>query len=383
MKKSLILITIIVLISFKAFSTPFSEGKDLFKSNRVEEASLLFEEALITNPTVDVYKYLSECYNILELHEDEALVLEEAVSSNIGEASYFNFKLGNAYYLIGDYKNALNSYLEVLKLKNGFVNETFLNIANVSVELKLYSSAIDNYTKFLELEPNSSQKRKIIKMIFLLKKEYKEQISEIEAQQKLDEEARLAAELEKQQDDEKRLEQLNNIENLESEREIRSRELEEQRLLYANAEKSLLEDREDFEIAEEKVLNPPDPDIEAQRKLLQLREEELNGREAELSLAEQSLKDAEDALNKTREELMESNIQAPKNLEYTDSNRVKTEEELKLEEAERAKKEERLRQESVMSDILQSLEKIGENAKGINASSEDAYDELEGSGIDE
>lgn len=383
MKKCLFFTTYLVLISFRTFSTPYSEGKDLFTKNRISEATLLFEEALITNPTVDVYKYLAECYNIMELHDDEALVLEEAVSVGLGESSYFYFKLGNAYYLINDYSNALNSYLKVLELKNGYINETFLNIANVSVDLKLYASAIDNYTKYLELEPNSSQKRKIIKMIFLLKKEYKEQINQLEVQQKLDEEERLASETLKKQDDEDRLEQKIKIDNLESEREIKARELEEQRLLYQNAEQSLLDDIEEFEIAEEKVVNPPDPDIESQRKLLELREQDLNEREAKLTLAEQALNDAEENLNKTREELMESNIQAPNNLEYTDSSRVKTEAELEQEEAERAKLEERKRQESVMSDILQSLEKIGENAKGINASSEDAFDELEGSDIDE
>ena len=54
-----------------------------------------------------------------------------------------------------------------------------------------------------------------------------------------------------------------------------------------------------------------------------------------------------------------------------------------LEEFNRKKKEEEERQQALMNEILQSLEKIGENAQGINASTEGVYDELEGSDIDE
>lgn len=383
LKKYSFLVTILILSSFNLFSTPFSEGKELFEKNSVEEAVFLFEESLITAPTVDVYKYLAECYNILGMHDDETLVLEEAIFMEVGELSYFHFKLGNAYYLIEDYSNALNSYLKVIELKSGYINDAFLNIANVSVELELFSSAIDNYTKYLELDPETSQKRKIIKMIFLLKRAYKEQITQLEIEQRVAEEARLASEMENHKEEESRLEKMSQIDNLESEREIRTRELEEQRLLYENAEQSLLEDIEDFEIAEEQVLNPPDPDIESQRKILELREEELNEREIKLNVAEQALHDAEAELARMRDELMASNVQAPSDAEYTDSLRVKTEEELMEEELVRVKQEERQRQEAVMSDILESLEKIGENAKGINAGSEDAYDELEGSDIDE
>lgn len=379
MKKFLYTIVILIIFPLNCYSlNTFDEGKALFEKNSVEEAVTLFEEALVTQPSKDVFKYLAESYNILGQFEDEILVLEEALSTEIGDPSYFNFKLGNAFYLVGDYKYALESYLKVLDLNKDYVSETFLNIANVSVELGLYSSAIDNYSKYLELEPSSSQKRNIIKMIFMLKKAHKEQLALSEEQNKLDEELRQAKADEAQRLEEARLEKTGANETLAADREQRARELDEERLMYAMEEEALREDKKEFEIAEEKVLNPPDPDIEEQRRQLQLREQELLSREQKVLESENALKEAEIALEQSN---LESKVQEP---------RIKTEEELaeeqrarELEEFTKKKIEEEKRQQLLMNDILQSLEKIGENAKGINATSEDAFGELEGSGIDE
>ena len=365
------------MISFS--ESAFQEGKELFEKNRVEEAVYLFEEALITKPSKDVYKYLAECYNILGMHEDETLVLEEAISNEVGELSYFNFKLGNAYHLTGNYKDALDSYLEVLTLNKGYVNESFLNIANVSVELKLYTGAIDNYTKYLELERDSSQKRKIIKMIFILKKLHKEQLEILEDEKKVAETIRLTKEEEDRKLEEDRLSKSAFSEKLEAEREAKTRELEEDRMLYASEEQSLLDDRKEFEIAEQKVVNPPDPDIEEQRMQLKLRENDLIERERKMLETEAALKETEKELEQSRYEA-----------EIREATRPKTEEEIlaeqkqkELDEFAKKKKEEEMKQQALMNDILQSLEKIGENAKGINAESEGAFGELEGSDIDD
>ncbi len=382
MKKFVFFVTISIIFPIILFSaSAFQEGKELFENNSVEEAVYLFEEALITKPSKNVYKYLAECYNILGMHEDETLVLEEAVSNDVGDSSYFNFKLGNAYHLTQDYKNSLDSYLEVLTLNKGYVNESFLNIANVSVELQLYPNAIDNYTKYLELEPGSTQKRKIIKMIFILKKLQKEHLELLEEEKKVNEAVRLAKEEELRKLEEERLSKSAFNEKLESDREAKARELEEERMLYASEEQSLLEDRKEFEIAEDKVENPPDPDIEEQRRQLQLREDELNERENRILESESALKEAEKALEQSR---YESEVQTPA------EPKIKTEEEIladqrekELEDFTRQKIEEEKRQQALMNDILQSLEKIGENAKGINAESEGAFGELEGSDIDE
>lgn len=379
MKKFVYFAIITVIFSMVSFSeTAFKEGKDLFEKNSVEDAVYLFEEALITKPTKDVYKYLAESYNILGMHEDETLVLEEAISEAVGDLSYFNFKLGNAYHLIGNYKNALDSYLEVLTINKEYVTESFLNIGNVSVELELYPNAIDNYTKYLELEPESSQKRKIIKMIFILKKLHKEQLEILEEENKAEEALRSAKDEEALKLDEDRLSKSAYSEKLEAEREARARELEENRMLYASEEQSLLNDKREFEIAEQKVVNPPDADIEEQRIELRLREKELIEREKKLTDAESALRDAEEALEQSR---YESQVQEPK---------VKTEEEIiaeqeakELQEIAKKKTAEEKRQQALMNDILQSLESISENAKGISAESENAFGELEGSDIDE
>lgn len=375
MKKFIgVLYIFFIPVLFLWSASPLKEGIELFEENNVEEAVYLFEEAIITDPSEDAYKYLSESYNILGMHEDEVLVLEEAVLNGEGDLSWFYFKLGNAYHLIGDYKGALDSYLEVITLKKSFVNETFLNIANVSVELKLYPNAIENYTKYLELEPNSNQKRKIIKMIFLLKREYKAELARKEEEKKLEDDLQYQQNLEIEQQEKSRLAMMQETESMETEREARARALAEERSMYENAERMLLSDQADFKLAEEQVVNPPDPEIEAQRVLLQEREQDLLEREQKLIEAEEALRVTEQNIEERRTEVLK---------EVVNTTVIQTEESIAQEELLRLKREEELRQQALMDDILQSLEKIGENAKGISASSESAFGELEGSDIDE
>lgn len=387
MYKFFFLIFFMFFISFQPFSqSSFDSGKELFRQNSVEEALYLFEEALITNPTQDVYKYLAESYSILEMYEDEVLVLEDALANNVEDQSYFYFKLGNAYYSTGNYKGALDSYLKVITLKKSFLSEAFLNVANVSVELKLYSSAIDNYTKYLELKPNSTQKRKIIKMIMLLKKAHRDDESRkleearLKAEEeRLAEEQKLAEEMEQKAVEEEKARKIAENQRLEAERELKARELEEERLLFDQEQKALEEDQRQLAIDEEKVINPPDPDIEAQKRALQLREQELMEREQQVVENEKALREAEDDLAKNLKAIEEFN---EPELSAEELKRVE-EEKRERAELERLKLEEEARQQALMNDILESLDKIGENAKGISASSEGAFGELEGSDIDE
>lgn len=385
MYKFVFLTFLLIFTTFNSFSqSSFSKGKDLFKNDNVEEALDYFEEAIITNPTNEVYKYLGESYSILGMYDDAVLVLEEAVSNSVGEKPYFYFKLGNAYYSAGNYKGALNSYLQVITMRKAYLSEAFLNVANVSVELKLYPSAIDNYTKYLELEPNTPQKRKIIKMILLLKKEHKayeaqklEEARKKEEEARLREEERLAKEEEERRLQEERARTIAENQRLEAEKELRAKQLEEEKLMLNRDQQTLHDDQNQLAIDEAKVLNPPDPVIEGRKADLQEREQELLDREMKIIEDLKALEEAEKQLELNKEAL--SNIPQ------------KSEEELRLEEEARLERErqetlrleEEARQQALMNDILESLDKIGENAKGINATSEGAFGELEGSDIDE
>jgi len=309
------------------FSDTFLQGKELFEANDVVTALNYFEDALAFSPTAEVYKYLSESYTILGLYDDAVLVLEEALLTVTEERAYFYFKLGNAYYSIGNYQSALDNYLEVITLNKEFTGDAFLNVANVAVELKLFQIAIDNYTKFIELSPNDPQRRKIARLILLLKKNLRE--DEAEAQKLAQTQADI--------------------------------EMEKERL--DKEARDLDTEKEDLKNREELVLNPPDPEIEQQKLDLAKKEEELK-------LWEETIKRREEELEaeKLKLTMEKEKSSIPENV----TNNIQG-----LEEPEN------LKHKAIMSDILKSLEKIGENAKTIGASSEDVIDDLEGSDIDE
>jgi len=181
----------------------FERGEELFMKNKPEEAVTMLEAAINEDPGNEkVYLYLGIVYEQLGDHEKAISVLEAGIEVTDSMDSQFLFNLGNNYYALGKYEEAVNTYTRALKEKPGRA-EALLNRANAYMKLEKRQDALKDYKRYIVLKPLDSQKSKIEKVIAILEQRITE-----ERQKKIEEEAkRLAEERSKEEEEKKRLEE--------------------------------------------------------------------------------------------------------------------------------------------------------------------------------
>jgi len=141
---------------------------DLFMYNKPAEALPLFETALRQSPDDgDLYLYLATCYEQLGDIEASIRTFEQGLSRAGGKKTHFLHNLGNNYYKLEQYDQALKMYNQALQA-NSRLPGPYLNRANIFVRQGDYMEAIADYRVFLNLEPNTEQRENIEKMINLL-----------------------------------------------------------------------------------------------------------------------------------------------------------------------------------------------------------------------
>ena len=121
-----------------------------------------------------------------------------------------SFNQGNSYYAMGDYENAAKSFTLALSADPKFTR-ALLNRANSYLMAQKYSETINDYERFIVMEPNDVQRPKIEELLALLKRELVRQEEEArmlaeEAARLAEEEKRMAEELARQREEEERLE---------------------------------------------------------------------------------------------------------------------------------------------------------------------------------
>lgn len=103
--------------------------------------------------------YLGEVYMTIEDYENAQLYWEKANGNK--KNPDFSFKKGWVLFLIKDYENALQAFLETEKLKEEsgqFIGgDLYWNIGNIYEQLSNNEAAQLNYTRAVELSQNSEQ----------------------------------------------------------------------------------------------------------------------------------------------------------------------------------------------------------------------------------
>ncbi len=237
-----VLMFLIVLIPSYAYPQSFDEGESLFRQDKTELAIPLLQRSLLDGSSKPaVYNYLGISYMKTGQIQKalDTFVEGTTVAGTDKRSLYYN--AGTAAYLIPDFEKA-KEYFSFAIVADPSYADAYINRGNTNVQLRQYTDAIDDYNKFLLLDPNSEQRTDVIRMIAAL-------TAEIEFQNQ--EEQRIAAEQQRLAEEQKRIEE-------EQERlaaEEAARVAEEQRLLEEERQRIAAEQAAEEEARRQKILD--------------------------------------------------------------------------------------------------------------------------------
>ena len=195
----------------------FAQGEALLRENKPLEAAAVLRSSLNQNPdNPQTYLYLAIAYEQLGRNEEAVGVLERSLGVTGVPRARASFNMGNNLWAMGRADDAMDAYNQAITAAPNFA-PAYLNRANASVVLEDYDQAIADYGRYLELEPNSSQRAEIERMIAALaseieaerirrEEEARRRREEEERRRREEEERRLAEERRRQEEEARRLE---------------------------------------------------------------------------------------------------------------------------------------------------------------------------------
>ena len=207
-----IVAVMLVGIAAPAFSedTALSRGEDYYLENDPERALHWLEQALEQEPeNPEVYLYLGVVYEQLGLFERAIEIMEDGLEVSGADRGTLYYNMANNYQRLGRREEAMDHYTKALEYDERFA-EAYLNRANLRVRASDYPEAIEDYSTYLEHDPDSRQRGEVERMIALLRdtieQEEQERLrrAEEERQARLEEERRAAEEERRRQEAEER-----------------------------------------------------------------------------------------------------------------------------------------------------------------------------------
>ena len=189
------LIPIIMYLSMIAASgfteDALTQGKKFLLNNQPDKAVPLFYKAVSegkNDPKINLY--LGVCYISLGKYTEAEQQLLAGKSKDPTGSYLYSYNLGNIYFLQSRFTEAEEAYTAALAARRAYP-PALLNRANTYIKLESYPQALEDYKLYLNLEPATSQRQAIQRMVSLLEAEQREaeMIRMQEEVQKLAEEA--------------------------------------------------------------------------------------------------------------------------------------------------------------------------------------------------
>jgi tetratricopeptide (TPR) repeat protein len=170
-----------------------ARGERLFLEDDPAGARGYLEQALQENPQdFRLHMYLAVVLEQLADYDAAIDVLLKASQLPDADLGVVYFNLANSHFRNGDTEKADQYYSQAVEEDSQFA-DAYLNRANLRVRGSEYDGAISDYRSYLRLEPESSQRRDVERMIALL-----QDTQEAERRQ-AEEERRRAEELARQE----------------------------------------------------------------------------------------------------------------------------------------------------------------------------------------
>ena len=218
------------------------EGVRLYEQGMAAESIAFLEADIESGNALPVeYNYLGLAYYQIGNFAKSVEAFRKGVAIPGTNKKRIYFNMGNSYFLMGDFENALNSY-SMASVADPNYGEPVLNKANAELKLDRLKDAQDDYRRYLALCPDTPQRPEIEKILALIDEEMvsraeSERVAQEEAERLRQEEERITAEkaeqeriaAEKKAEDEK----IAAERNAEEERIAAEKKAEEERLAAA------------------------------------------------------------------------------------------------------------------------------------------------------
>lgn len=236
----------LVSICFFNFIFAETEGEKAFKENRPSDAIILLENEINDGTaSTSAYNFLGLSYYQLGKFEKSVEVFEKGLEIPGTNKKILAFNQGNSYFAMKKYQDAIKKYSLAFSADSKFT-KALLNRANAYLMANELQSSLNDYEKYIILEPEDAQKEEILLMIDALKKELERRIEEekiaaLEAEKRAEEEKRLQEEMARIKAEEERIAAEEKA-KWEAEEAERLRIEEEKRAIEAERRRKLLED---------------------------------------------------------------------------------------------------------------------------------------------
>lgn len=175
------------------------EGIKLYEQGMAAESIAFLEADIESGSALPVeYNYLGLAYYQTGNFAKSVEAFKKGLAASGTNKKRIYFNMGNSYFSMGDFENAVNSY-SMASVADPNYGEAVLNKANAEMKLDRLKDAQDDYVRYLVLCPDAPQKPAIEKIVALIDEELafraeSERIAREEAERLRQEEERIAAE---------------------------------------------------------------------------------------------------------------------------------------------------------------------------------------------
>jgi tetratricopeptide (TPR) repeat protein len=169
-----------------------ARGEELLMRNNPAEASVFLERALAEDPAnVTIYLYLGIVYEQLNRPDEAIAIYRRALPIAGNMSATVANNLGNVYFSRGNTELAEQFYSQAIGINSVFSN-AYLGRANTRIRSGQLLNAVNDYEQYLTLEPRSSQRENIQRLVNLIRSdiaaEEMRRVIAAEEQQRLQEE---------------------------------------------------------------------------------------------------------------------------------------------------------------------------------------------------
>jgi Tfp pilus assembly protein PilF len=161
----------LLLLSVLGFGQNFSRGEELLMQNNPAQAVVFLESAIAEDPAhLLAHLYLGIVYEQLG-RTNEAIIIYRRVLPRAGDLSAnIANNLGNVYFQSGNTEEAERYFTQAVAF-DAVYSRAYLGRANARIKAGNLQDAIADYERYLALEPNSSQRTSIERLIGLIRTE--------------------------------------------------------------------------------------------------------------------------------------------------------------------------------------------------------------------